>query len=164
MVYVNFVPGCNFVSVSRYWGKVFEARNISYEPFGREAFWLRYKDYHGLRCVITGARFRFGRIRSTGARCLKLGSRHRIREGPPRLGGAAGPNASPLRGGADRGGLARLPARPAFVLRGSSGEERSGGAGVGGQPVEVFVGKRFCGVAGCVDDADGMGVVEDRDG
>lgn len=80
------------------------------------------------------------------------------------MGGAAGPNASPLRGGADRGGLARLPARPAFVLRGSSGEERSGGAGVGGQPVEVFVGKRFCGVAGCVDDADGMGVVEDRDG
>jgi hypothetical protein len=80
------------------------------------------------------------------------------------LGGAAGPNASPLRGGADWGGLARLPARPKFVLGGSSGEERSGGAGVGGQPVEIFVGKRFCGVAGCVDDADGLGVVEDRDG
>jgi hypothetical protein len=80
------------------------------------------------------------------------------------LGGAAGPNASPLRGGADRGGLARLPARPEFVLRRFSGEERSGGAGVGGQPVEVFVGKRFCGVAGCVDDADGVGVAEDRDG
>ena len=56
-----------------------------------------------------------------------------------------------------------MPARPEFVLRWFSGEERSGGAGVGGQPVEVFVGKRFCGVAGCVDDADRVGVVEDRD-
>ena len=53
---------------------------------------------------------------------------------------------------------------PSSLLRRFSGEERSGGAGVGGQPVEVFVGKRFCGVAGCVDDADGVGVVEDRDG
>jgi hypothetical protein len=62
MVYVNFVSGYNFVSVPRYCGKLFGAWNISYEPLGREAFWLRYKDYHGLRCVITGARFRFGRI------------------------------------------------------------------------------------------------------
>jgi hypothetical protein len=95
MVYVNFVSGFNFVSVSRYCGKVFEAWNISYEPFVREAFWLRYKDYHGLRCVITGARFRFGGSGSTGARCLKLGLRHRIREGPLVWEGRRGPMRAP---------------------------------------------------------------------
>src|SRR5215212_11860620 len=70
-------------------------------------------------CVVYFAvlGFRSGGSRSTGARCLKLGSRRGIREGPPRLGGAAGPDVSPLRGGADRGGRARIagPPRACFL-------------------------------------------------
>src|SRR5215217_6024241 len=69
-------------------------------------------------CVVCFAvlGFRSGGSRSTGARCLKLESRRRIREGPPRLGGAAGPDTSPLRGGADRGGLARIAGPPRACL------------------------------------------------
>ena len=42
-------------------------------------------------------------------------------------------------------------------------EDGAGGAGVGGEPVKIFVGERFGGITGCVDDADGAFVLEDRD-
>jgi hypothetical protein len=45
-----------------------------------------------------------------------------------------------------------------------SDEDRAGGASVGGEPVEVFVGERFGRVAERVDDADGAFILEDRDG
>ena len=43
-------------------------------------------------------------------------------------------------------------------------EDRRGGAGVGGEPVQVFFGEGFGGPTGGVDDADGLAVVEDGDG
>ena len=62
------------------------------------------------------------------------------------------------------------PGRPGVLCRGAlaflsgllvSGEDRAGGTGIGGEPVEVFVGEGLGGVAGCVDDADGAFVPED---
>ena len=71
----------------------------------------------------------------------------------------------PLRGGADGAGTGCVAGPPRLFLASLgtlvTGEEWGGGACVGGEPVEVFVVKRFRGVTGCVDDADCMVVLQD---
>jgi hypothetical protein len=145
------------------------ARYISCALLGARIFWLRYKDYRGLRRTLSGARFSSGRISFGRGSVVKAWVEMR---GP--LG------ASPVgRGGevrrrllAGRGWSGRVSANvgpPRSIALGTSGvlatgEEGRGRAGVGGQPVQVFVVERFGGVAGGVDDADGVGPVGDRDG
>jgi hypothetical protein len=71
-------------------------------------------------------------------------------------------------GGAERGVLAVLdwdaPCSFWGLRPNSTGEDRACGAGVCGEPVEVFVGKGFGRVAGSVDDTDGLLALEDGNG
>lgn len=46
--------------------------------------------------------------------------------------------------------------REDWFLRSPLFEDRGGGAGVGGEPVEVFLGEGFGRASGGVDDADGV--------
>ena len=141
--------------------------------FGRRLFGLSKGIYEGCTDLQRVLAFRAVGLRRNSGHGLKLGFRYGTL-GPTCWEGAVGPVKAGPFGGRARcsSGAFRRVAPPYFSSSSLSAvgsnlleEDRARGTGVGGEPVEVFFGELFCGVAASVDDTYWVvSTIEDWDG